>query len=134
MGAKVTIVFEGLDTVLQNLTQIEEKAPQNLEKLTRELARDTEQAWKQATPRDTGRMQSEERSEASGLSFTLMNGTYYYKFVDEGHMTPAGWRTKRGYRRAKRRSRVAARNMTKQAVEFVEQNIRGYLVKFLDTV
>jgi 16S rRNA C1402 (ribose-2'-O) methylase RsmI len=134
MSAKVSIVFEGLDTVLQNLTQIEEKAPQNLEKLTRELARDTEQAWRQATPRDTGRMQSEERSEASGLSFTLQNNTHYYKFVDEGHMTPAGWRTKRGYRRAKRRSRVAARNMTKQAIEFVEQNIRGYLVKFLDNV
>jgi len=134
MGAKVIIEFQGLETVLSNLTKIEEKGQQNLVKQTASLARDTEAEWKEVTPRKSGRLQDDERAVPSGLSFTLKNSVYYYKFLDEGHLTPRGWRTRHGYRRAKRRTRVEARLMTERTVEFIEQNIRGYLVKFLDNV
>jgi hypothetical protein len=83
----------------------------------------------------TGRLVSEERAETvSGLSFTLNNTTKYYEWVDKGHMTPRGWRTRRGYRLAKRRSRVPGQHMTEKAVQFIEQNINSYLSKFLDNV
>jgi hypothetical protein len=134
MSAKVTIVFDGLDTVLQNLTKIEEKAPQNLQTQIERLAKDTEQAWKQATPRRTGRLQSEESAQTVRFGFTLNNSTKYYPFVNDGHLTPRGWHTRRGYRLAKRRSRVPGQHMTEKAMEFVTQNILEYLAKFLDNV
>lgn len=134
MGARVTVTIEGLDQVLNNLTTIQEKAPENLQRLTAELAKDTETAWKEATPRRTGRLQDEERAQVSGLSFTLEDAVYYYKFVNDPHRTPAGWRTRHGYRLAKRRSEVPGKYMTEKAVQFVVDNIEEYLARFLDDV
>lgn len=132
MGVK--IVFEGLDTVLNNLTKIEERAPQNLQVQNERLAKDTEQEWKQNTHRRSGRMQGEERVQTVRFGFTLNNTTRYYDWVNDGHMTPRGWRTRRGYRLAKRRSHVPGQYMTQKAMEFVTQNILEYLSKFLDNV
>lgn len=134
MGATVIIEIEGLDKVLGRLSEIEDKGQKNLETQMGELARATEQAWKQATPQRTGKLRGGDTTEAQGLSFTLKNAVHYYKFVDEGHMTPAGWRTRRGYRRAKRRSHVPGQHITDKAVQFIEQNIERYLAKFLDGV
>lgn len=134
MGARVSVVFEGLDTVLNNLTRIEEKAPQNLQTQIERLARDTEQAWRQATPRRTGRLQSEESAQTVRFGFTLNNSTRYYDWLSDGHWTPRGWRTRRGFRRAKRRSFVEGRHMTEKAMEFITRNILEYLSKFLDNV
>lgn len=131
---RVIITFQGIDTVIGNLTTIEQKSGTNLQKLTTKLSEDTLSAWKRSTPVRSGRMQAADLSEVGALSFTLMNATRYYRWVDEGHNTPAGWRTKRGYRPAKRRSHVAARNITRAAVDFVEANIREYFSKFLDDV
>lgn len=134
MGARVVIEWQGLETVISNLTAIEEKAPEALTKQMVTLAKDTEQEWRQNTPRKTGRLQNADSAEPDGLSFTLKNNVHYYKFVDEGHNTPRGWRTKHGYRLAKRRSHVAGREMTSKTVQFVMQNINNYLSKFLDNV
>jgi hypothetical protein len=134
MGARVTIEWQGLDAAISRLTAIEEKIPQNLERQVAVLAKDTEQEWKQSTPRRTGKLQEGDIAEPDGLSFTLKNSVYYYPFVDEGHNTPRGWRTKHGYRLAKRRSHVAGREMTSKTIQFVLQNINGYLSKFLDNV
>ena len=134
MGARVVIQWQGLDAAISRLTEIEEKAPQALERQMATLATDTEQEWKQNTPRRTGRLQGADVVEPDGLSFTLKNNVYYYKFVDEGHQTPRGWRTKHGYRLAKRRSHVAGREMTSKTMQFVMQNITRYLSKFLDNV
>lgn len=134
MGARVTVVFEGLDTVLNRLTEIEEKIPQNLVKQTAALAKDTEEEWKEVTPRKSGRLMEAEKVIPSGLSFTLNNNVYYYKFLDEGHLTPRGWRTRHGYRRAKRRTRVEARLMTERAMDFVTYNILKYLAKSFDNI
>jgi hypothetical protein len=133
VGLKITISFQGIEEVIGNLTRIEEQGQKNLIKLTAELANDTEKAWKAGTPEGkTKRLRGEERAEPSGMSFTLISPTFYYKFVDEGHNTPLGWKTKHGWRPAKRRSHVAGRDMTPKAVEFIRQNIRPYLVRFLD--
>lgn len=134
MGVTVTITWNGIEEAVSRLGTISERGQQNLVKLTADLAKDTEHAWRDATPRRTGRMQSEEHAETAGLSFTLQNTTYYYQFVDPGHWTPRGWRTKHGYRLAKRRSHVAGRFMTQKAVGFVAQNIVPYLSRFLDGV
>ena len=132
MGVRVSIQIEGLDEVLKNLEDIQVRAPENLVKLTAELARDTEDAWKAATPRRTGRLQEADVAKPDGLTFQLLNSTYYYKFVDAGHWTPRGWRTRHGFRPAKRRSHVEGRQMTEKAVQFVEENITEYLSRFLD--
>lgn len=134
MGAKVIIEWQGLDNAIARLTEIEEKAPESLATQVRELAKDTEQTWREATPRKTGRLQGADEAKPDGLSFTLNNSTRYYKFRDEGHWTPRGWRTKHGYRPAKRRSHVEGAFMTDKAVEFIEQNAEEYLSKFLDNV
>lgn len=132
MSAKVTITWEGLDEVLSNLTDIGKQAPDRLQKQVQALAEDTETAWKDDTPRRTGRMQEADRTDVAGLSFTLNNDTYYYDFVDKGHWTPRGWRTKHGYRPAKHRSHVEGREFTAVAIEFIKDNIEEYLSKFLD--
>lgn len=132
MGARVTITIDGIDEVVQNLTNIGERASENLVKLTAELARDTEDAWKAATPRRTGRLQEGDVAKPDGLSFTLNNAVFYYKFLNDGHWTPRGWRTRHGFRPAKRRSHVEGRQMTEKALQFVEDNITEYLSKFLD--
>lgn len=132
MGARVVIQFEGLDEVLNNLTDIEEQAGQNLVKLTADLAEATEAKWQEVTPRRKGRLQEADKANPDGLEITLENDVFYYKFVDEGHNTPIGWRTKHGYRPAKRRSHVEGRNMTEKVTEFIEENIEDYLSKFLD--
>lgn len=131
-GARVIVTLEGLDEVLGNLTAINEKAQDSLIKQVQMLARDTEQFWKQVTPRRTGRLQAGDRAEGSGLSFTLNNSVRYYPFVDTGHWTPRGWRTRHGYRLAKRRSHVEGREMTSKTVDFITRNILEYLSKFLD--
>ena len=132
MGVRVTVTIDGVDEVIARLDEIGAKAQENLQIITKELASDTEAAWKEATPVRTGKLRGEEYSVAEGLSFTLNNPTYYYPFLDTGHRTPAGWRTKRGWRPAKRRSYVEGRHMTEQAVEFVKENIEERLSHFLD--
>ena len=134
MSTRVIIEIQGLQQVLDNLTTIETKGEENLVKLTKTLANDTERAWQQATHRRTGRLQSGDVAEAMGLSFTLKNATYYYDWVNDGHWTPRGWRTKRGYRLAKRRTHVEGQEMTQKAMMFVQQNILEYLSKFLNGV
>lgn len=133
MGARVTITIDGIDEVVQNLTNIGERSEENLVKLTAEFARDTETAWRQNTPRRSGRTQGEEHVEPDGLTFSLLNSTYYYDWLNDGHWTPRGWRTRHGYRPAKRRSHVAGREMTQKTLEFVKGNILDYLSKFLNT-
>lgn len=132
MGVRVLIEFQGLQTVLGNLDSIGEKAEKNLEAQVKQLAKDTEEAWIQATPRRTGRLQGADKAKPAGLEFTLQNDVYYYKFVDEGHDTPRGWHTKHGYRLAKHRSHVEGRNITEKAIQFITANILDYLAKFLD--
>lgn len=134
MGARVIIQWQGLDAALSRLSEIEEKVPQNIERQVTALAEATEQEWKQNTPRRTGKLQDADKAEPDGMSFTLNNSVYYYKFVDEGHNTPRGWRTKHGYRPAKRRSHVAGREMTSKTIQFVLQRMNDYLSKFLDNV
>jgi hypothetical protein len=134
MGARVIIQFQGIEETISRLNQIEEKAQQNLINQTKALARDGVQAWRQGSPRDTGRMQSEEDAEVSGLSISFKSPTRYYDWVNDGHMTPAGWRTRRGFRRAKRRRRVPGQHMTQKVVDFVGQNATQYIGKFLDNV
>jgi hypothetical protein len=134
MGAKVTITWDGLEQVIGDLSAMEEKAPQNIEAQTKKLADATETVWQQNTPRRTGKLQDADRAETAGMSFTLNNATRYFDWVNDGHETPKGWRTKRGYRLAKRRSHVAGKEMTEKATDFVEQNIEGYLSKFMDNL
>lgn len=135
MPVSVRITFQGLEETIARLTEIEGKAGDNLVKQAAALAKDTESYWKQVTPRGkTGRLQEGDRVEPSGLSFRLNNVVRYYGWVDEGHNTPRGWRTKHGYRLAKRRSHVAGREMTPKTIEFIKQNMPLYLAKFLDNV
>ena len=131
---RIIITWDGLEQVIGNLTSIEQKGQENIKSITRQLAKDTETMWKQATPQRTGRLQGGSSAPSEGMSFELLNSVHYYPFVDEGHMTPAGWRTKRGYRPAKRRSHVEGKHMTDKAVEFIEQNLEPRLSKFLDGV
>lgn len=132
MGVKVTIEFQGLQAVLDNLESIEARAQDNLEKQTVQLTRDAQDAWRNATPVRTGRLMGADRGIPGGLEVEFINTVRYYKWVDEGHMTPAGWHTKHGYRPAKRRSHVGGKFMTEALVEFLEGNIEEYLSKFLD--
>lgn len=135
MGARVVIQWEGLEQTISRLTQIEEKGQQNLQTLTKDLGDDTETAWKQATPKGKTKQLSEgDKATPAELSFTLNNSVHYYKFVDEGHKTPLKWRTKHGFRYAKKQSYVKGREMTKAAVQFITDNITKYLSKFLDNV
>ncbi|SRR6266516_894489 len=135
MGAQIRITLVGLQEVESRLTAIGEKAEQNLVKQTAKLADDGKAAWKQATPKGkTGRLQGEEDAQASGLSAIFKSPTRYYVWVDKGHETPRGWRTRHGYRLAKRRSHVKGQEMTEKLVDWLKQNIREYLSKFLDGV
>lgn len=133
-NVRVTVTVDGVEQVLSNLTRIGEQSEQNLVKLTKNLADDGKAAWKEGTPRRTGRLQGEETAEASGLSITYSSPTRYYDWVDAGHYTPRGWRTKHGYRPAKRRSHVAGREMTPKLIDWLTQNTPEYLSRFLDGV
>lgn len=130
----VRIVLEGLQEVLDNLTKVEEKAPENLEKQVAHLAKDTQEEWKQNTPRRTGQTQDAEQTPVDGLKFTMNNCVKWYDWLNDGHMTPRGWHTKHGYRPAKRRSHVEGREMTQKALDYVERNATQTLSKFLDNV
>lgn len=132
MGAKIVVELEGLDRVLNNLGSIGEEAVAGIEKQTAQLAADTQVAWRNATPSRTGRLRAGDTAESGGMQFSLLNGVVYYPFSDEGHMTPKGWHTRKGFRPAKRRSHVSGHMMTEKAVEFIEENILTYLSKFLD--
>lgn len=139
MGARVVIQFQGIEETIARLTQIEEKAGENLVKQVKELSDDGKSAWRQATPRRKGRLQDEEDATPSGLSITFKSPTFYYDWVSEGHDTPKGWRRRRKdgttyYQKAKRRSHVKGREMTEKLVDWLRQNTREYLSKFLDGV
>lgn len=134
MGVKVTITWDGIEEAVSRLGTISERGQQNLVKLTANLADDGKTAWREVTPHRTGRLQGEEEAISSGLSATFRSSTFYYPFVSEGHYTPRGWRTKHGFRPAKRRSHVAGREMTAKLVDWLRQNTPEYLSKFLDGV
>lgn len=135
MGARVIVEWQGLDAAISRLTEIGEKAPQGVEHQMAELSSASEEVWKENTPHGkTGRLEEGDNVEPDGLTMTLKNSITYYGFVDEGHNTPRGWRTKRGYRLAKRRSHVAGREMTSKTMRFVMENINRYLSKSLDNV
>ncbi len=135
MGAKVVIVLEGLDEVLNRLDEIGKKAGENLQMITKDFGEAIQEEWQEVTPRGkTGRLQGGDKADAHGLSITLENDVFYYKFLDEGHRTPAGWHTKHGYRPAKRRSQVEGRLMTERVTKFIEENIEDRYSKFLDNV
>lgn len=131
MGIKVLIEWQGLDTMISNLSDIEKNAPKNLGRQVAALSNATEDIWKENTHRRSGRLQEADIAHPDGLSFTLNNSTKYYDWVNDGHMTPRGWRTRHGYRLAKRRSHVEGQEMTEKAVEFIEENLEKYLSKFL---
>lgn len=131
---KITIEFSGLTEAIEYLSSVEEKAPAGIEKQVALLARDSQAAWRGATPMRSGQLRGGDTAQVEGMSFTLSNAVRYYDWVSDGHMTAAGWRTKRGYRLAKRRSHVAGRQITQKAVQFIEQNITQYIAKFLDDV
>lgn len=132
MPARVTVKIEGLDEVLKNLDTIGEKAQENLEKKVEELAEDTQTEWRANTHRRSGLLQDSDQVEASGLSFTMNNGVKYYDWVNDGHMTPAGWHRKRGYVPAKRRSHVEGQEMTEKTLEYVVEQAPEKLAEFLD--
>ncbi len=135
MGAKVVIVLEGLDEVVNRLDEIGKKAGENLQMITKDFGSEIEREWQEVTPRGkTGRLIGGDKAEAQGLSITLENDVYYYKFVDEGHKTPRGWHTKHGYRPAKHVSQVEGRLMTERVTKFIEGSIEDRYSKFLDNV
>jgi hypothetical protein len=129
---RVTITFSGLTEAIERITKFRDSVPKNIEKQVELLSRDTKAVWSGATPRRTGRLAAGNTAPATAMGFTLENGVFYYDFVDFGHQTPIGWHTKRGYRQAKRRSHVASREMTRSAVQFIEENIVVYLSKVFD--
>jgi hypothetical protein len=135
MGARVIIAWQGLDQAISRLVEIEEKAPQAIEAQVKAFADDTQAYWRQVTPHGkTGRLEEGDNVEPDGMSFTMKNSIYYFDWVNDGHMTPRGWRTKRGYRFAKRRSHVAAREMTSKTAQFIIENIGNSLSKSLDNI
>jgi hypothetical protein len=131
---KITIEFSGLTENIEYLTSIGEKAPVGIEKQAGLLARDAKGVWQGGTPQRSGHLRSGDTAQIEGMSFTLNNAVRYYDWVNDGHNTPAGFRTRRGYRPAKRRSHVAGREMTQKAVQFIQENAVGYISKFLDYI
>lgn len=134
MGMRIIVKIEGVQETIDHLSEIQAKARQNLEHQNAELAKATEQNWKQNTHRRSGRMQSEESVDVQGLKFTMNNTTNYYDWVNDGHNTPRGWHTKRGFRPAKHRHWVEGQHMTDKTTDFVAENATDYLSKFLDNV
>ena len=123
MGLRVIVTFEGLDTVLSNLERYETAFPQNIEQAMAVLGEDALNVMRGATHVRTGTLRSGDTLETSGMGFTLSNYVRYAKFVERGHMTPAGFHTRHGYRPAKRRSHVGPFPFLKPAVEYVEAEI-----------
>jgi hypothetical protein len=127
MGIRVIISFEGIDEVIGDIEGWGEHIETNIEEAMAELATDTQEAWQEATPRRTGRLQEGDKATPEGMSFTLANPVYYYGWRNDGHATPRGWRTRHGYRPAKKHSFVKGARMSEAAIHFV----RGELMQRL---
>jgi hypothetical protein len=128
VGARVVIQFQGIEETISRLSQIEEKAQQNIINEMKAISDDGKTAWKEATPEGkTKQLRSGEDATPTKMSITFTSPTYYYKFVDEGHRV-----RKRGGGYAKRR--VEGRKMTKALVGWLKENVTRYLSRFLDNV
>jgi len=124
MSITVTITFDGLDEVIGNLGTIGEEWAQNVDEATAQLGVDALEVMKEETHIRSGRLRSGDTLSGGAMAFELSNPVYYAPFVERGHMTPRGWRTRHGYRPAKHPPHhVAARPFLEPAVEFVEDNI-----------
>lgn len=135
MSFRMNITLEGVQETISRLNQIEEKAQQNLVSITKSISDDGKASWKEATPSGkTKRLRGEENAIPTGLSISFTSTTEYYKFVDEGHNTPEGWQRPWGFQKAKKRSYVKGREMTKKLTEWLRQNMTRYMSKFLDNV
>lgn len=131
MGVRVTIEFEGLDQVIGNLDRIGKTTEQNIQTITAKLGADAQDVMREHTPERTGRLRKGDSLDVGKFEFTLFNEVYYAGWRNWGHMTPRGWRTRHGYRPAKRRSHVEGSFFLEQAVDFVEQEILDRLGKAL---
>lgn len=128
-GVKVTIAFEGIDTVISNLDKIGQKTEQNIQDITAKLGTDAQDVMREHTPERKGRLREGDALDVGKFEFTIFNEVYYAGWRNWGHMTPRGWHTRRGYRPAKRRSHVEGAFFLEQAVEFVEKEIIDRLGK-----
>ena len=130
MGVKVTISFEGIDTVISNLDAIGKKTEQNIQDITATLGADALDVMREATHVRTGKLREGDTLDVGHFSFELFNDVRYAGWVNWGHMTPRGWRLPGGgYRPAKRRSHVEGEFFLEKSVEFVEQEILDRLGK-----
>lgn len=129
MGIKVTISIEGIDTVISNLDTIGKKIETNIQDITAALGADAQDVMRAHTHVRTGTLREGDSLDVGHFSFTLFNDVRYAKWVNPGHMSPRGWRTKHGYRPAKRRSHVPGEFFLEAAVEFVESEILDRLGK-----
>lgn len=129
---RVIITFQGIETVIGNLSRIEQRGLQNAEQIMSNLGKDSLEQLKTNTPERTGVLRGGDTLTPETLGFTLYNRIKYAGWVERGHRTPAGWRTKRGYRRAKRQSYVEGRRYMQKTVSWIAYEIRPRLSKFLE--
>lgn len=134
MGYRVIVTFEGIDEVIGNLSATGEELQTNITEAMAQLSADTQDEWQAATPVRTGRLQAGDKASASGMSFTLANSVFYYSLRDKGHMTPRGWRTKHGYRPAKKRSHVAGAHMSDRAIGYIKGELMNRLGKAVSSI
>ena len=129
MAARVTITIEGVETVLSNLETIGKKIESNIQDITATLGADALDVMRERTHVRTGQLREGNTLNVGHFSFTLSNRVRWARFIEFGHMTPRGWRTKHGYRSAKRRSQVGPYPFLEPAVEFVDEVILERLGK-----
>lgn len=128
----ISVEFEGLDALVSRLEALGEKVETGSEQVVAKVGADAQKVMIEATHRRSGKLQEGDELDVSGLEFRLFNEVFYAPFVEAGHNTPAGWRTKHGYRPAKHRHWVEARPFLKPAEEYATEELTSRLATILD--
>lgn len=128
---RITLAFEGIDSTLAWLDDIDKQTATNAEKALKELVDAAEAAWQEFIPKRTHRLSSGAKGDAQGMTATFTDSVYYYEWVDKGHRIVITRRTRSGIKYSEQRGEAAGREMTKALEQWVKTNLMDYLKKSL---
>jgi hypothetical protein len=128
----IKLTWENIDEAIGRLDQIEKNAKSEIINITRTFASALEKHWIAVTHKRTYRLSEGNKAMPDEMIINLMNGVYYYDWVNDGHNTPKEWHRKSGIIKAKRITHVPGQKMTEKVIQYAADNLVEAYEHFLD--
>lgn len=130
----IYLSWDTIDQAIGRLDEIERNAKTEIINITKAFAGTLQNRWQDVTPKRSNRLSQGNKAVPEEMSINLMNGVYYYDWVNDGHNTPKEWHKYGRIIYAKRITHVSGRQMTQKITQYAADTLADAYVHFLDKV